>query len=133
MVSVYFHVSVRPNYFIIMGYKKNEKKIQQSEAHTFIHTNPLSRNPGSATATLFYLFGYGHDVVLLSKLDILRPQLHCMQKTTRLIHSMIITAISTGSKTRLAAKCTVGTMMGPKQSIIHFDGMKAKLANVKIR
>ena len=110
-------------------YKKNEKKIQQSEAHTFIHTNPLSRNPGSATATVFYLFGYGHDVVLLIKAT---ATLYA-RKTARLIHSMVITAISTGSKTRLAAKCTVGNMMGPKQSIIHFDGMKAKLENVKIR
>ena len=55
------------------------------------------------------------------------------KKTARLIHSMIITAIGTGSKTWLAAKCTVGNMMGPKQSIIQFDGMKALLANVKIR
>ena len=61
-------------------YKKNEKEIQQSEAHPFIHMNPFSRNPGSATATVFYLFGYWHDVVLLSKLDKSRPQLHCMQK-----------------------------------------------------
>ena len=42
---------------------------------------------------------------------------------------MIITATRTGSKTRLAAKCTVSNMMGPKQSIIYFDGMKAKIAN----
>ena len=56
-----------------------------------------------------------------------------MQKTARLIHSMIITASGPGSKTRLAAKCKVGNMMGPKQSVIHFDGMKAKLANVKMR
>ena len=88
--------------------------------------NPLSRNPGSATATyLFYLFVYGHDVVLLSKFDILRPQLHCMSKTAQLIDSMIITATRIGSKTQLAAS----NMMGPKQSIIYFDAMKAKLAN----
>ena len=56
------------------------------------------------------------------------------KKTARLIHSMIITAIGTGSKTWLAAKCTVGNMMGPKQSIIHFDGMKAKLrASVRMQ
>ena len=42
------------------------------------------------------------------------------KKTARLIHSMIITAIGTRSKTRLAAKCMVGNMTGPKQSIIHF-------------
>ena len=57
------------------------------------------------------------------------PQLHCMSKTARLIHSMIITATRTGSETRLAAKCTVSNMMGPKQSIIYSDGIKAKLAN----
>ena len=72
---------------------------------------------------------YGHDVVLISKFDILRPQLRCMSKPAQLIHSMIITATRTGSKTQLEAKCTVGNMMGPKQSIIYFDEMKAKLAN----
>ena len=41
---------------------------------------------------------------------------------------MMIAATRTGSKIRLAAKCTVSKMMGPKQSIIYFDGMKAKLA-----
>ena len=92
--------------------------------------NPLSRNPGSATVLfLFYLFVYGNGVVLLSKLDILRPRLHCMSKTAWLSHSMIIKASRTGSKTQLAAKCTVGNMMGPKLSIIYFDGMDAKLAN----
>ena len=39
---------------------------------------------------------------------------------------MIITVTRTRSKTRLAAKCTFSNMMGPKQSIIYFDGMKAK-------
>ena len=81
------------------------------------------------TTYLFYLFVYGCDVVLLSNLDILRQQLHCISKTARLIQSVIIAATCTGSKTRLAAKCTVSNMMGPKQSIIYFDGMKAKLAN----
>ena len=58
------------------------KKNQQSETHTFIDMNPLSRNHGSATVLfLFYLFVYGNGVVLLSKLDILRPRLHCMSKT----------------------------------------------------
>ena len=52
-----------------------------------------------------------------------------MSKTALLIHSMIITATRTGSKTLLAAKCTVSNMMGPKQSILYFDGIKAKLAN----
>ena len=105
------------------------RKNQQSEAHTFIDMNPLPRNPVSATATyLFYLF-VRHDVVLLSKLDMLRRQLHCMSKTALLFHSMIITATRTGSKTWLAATCTVSNMMGSKQSIIYFDGTKAKLAN----
>ena len=53
-----------------------------------------------------------------------------MSKTAWLSHSMIITATRTGSKTQLAAKCTVGNMMGPKLSIIYFDGMEAKLANM---
>ena len=52
-----------------------------------------------------------------------------MSKTSRLIHFMIIIATCTGSKPWLAAKCTVGNMIGPEQSIIYFDGMKAKLAN----
>ena len=113
-----------------MGYLRKMRKNQQSEAHTFIDMNTLSRNLGSATATyLFYLFVYGNNVFLLSKLDILRPRLHCMSKTAWMSHSMMITATRTGSKTWLAAKCTVSNMMGPKQSIIYFDGMKAKLAN----
>ena len=52
-----------------------------------------------------------------------------MSKTAQLIHSMIITATHEGNKTRLAAKCSVGTIMDPKQSIIYFDGIKANLAN----
>ena len=52
-----------------------------------------------------------------------------MSKTAQLIYSMIITATRIGSKTQLTAKCTVSNMMGPKQSIIYFDEMKAKLAN----
>ena len=66
---------------------------------------------------------------MLSKLDILRSWVHRVSKTEWLSPSIIIIATRTGSKTRLAAKCTVSNMMGPKQSIIYFDGMKAKLAN----
>ena len=39
-------VSVRPNYFIFMGHlRKLRENYKQSQHHTFIHTNPLSRNP----------------------------------------------------------------------------------------
>ena len=103
-----------------MGYlRKMRGKKQQSKAHTFIDMNHLSRNPGCATvAYLFYLFVYGNDIILLSKLDILRPRLHCMSKTAWLSHSMIITAIPTGSQTQLATECTVSNMTGPKKYYI---------------
>ena len=38
---------IRPNYFIFMGYLS---KMSKANPHTFIHMNPLSRNPGSAPA-----------------------------------------------------------------------------------
>ena len=41
-------VSVRPNYWNFMGYSRKKRWNQQSEPQTFIHMNPLSRNPGSA-------------------------------------------------------------------------------------
>ena len=44
-------VSVRPKYFIFVGFLRKMKQIQQSEPqHTFImfkHMNPFDRNPGS--------------------------------------------------------------------------------------
>ena len=44
-------VSVRPDYFIFMGYLRKIDKISKANPHTFIHTNSFSRNPGSAPVT----------------------------------------------------------------------------------
>ena len=41
-------VSVRPKYFIFMGFLRKLDKINKANRHTSIHLNPLSRNPGSA-------------------------------------------------------------------------------------
>ena len=41
-------VSVRPNYFIFMGYLRKRYKISKANPHTFIPMNHLSRNPGFA-------------------------------------------------------------------------------------
>ena len=42
-------VTVRPNYFIFMGYLRKTREISKANPHNFIHMNPLSRNSGSAT------------------------------------------------------------------------------------
>ena len=43
--------SVRPNYFIFMGYLWKRDQIS-TPTRTYIHMNPLSRNPGSVTVVL---------------------------------------------------------------------------------
>ena len=45
-------VSVRPNYFIFMGFLRKWDKISKANPHTFMHMKPLSRNPRSAPGQL---------------------------------------------------------------------------------
>ena len=83
---------MRLNFFIFMGYFRKMWQNQQSETHTFVHMNSISRNPGSASE-IQHIFTIDYNFIINYNLFEKHDDAHSVWQrdlTTSNNHSLIV-------------------------------------------